>query len=407
MKVIYLCQYYATKTSTTSTRAYTFVNRLAEEGHEVTVITTDAFLKKEKPYKKVLGIKYYKEGNIEIKAIASNYSNKTKFLFRGLAFLNFVFQSYFIGKKEWDADIIFASSTPLTIGIPALWLKKKLKVPFVFEVRDLWPEAPIQMQVLKNQFLIKYFKSLEDKIYKSANKIISLSPGMTQGILATGVEQEKVAFIPNFSDIAFFEKNKELGKVENIRVKQQLKDKFVLAHIGAMGQANGLDYLVDVAHILKDEDRIRIMIVGDGMMRKKLQEKSERLGLKNIIFTGYIERCEVPSYTEVADITMTSFANVPILDTNSPNKFFDSLAAGKPIIVNSKGWTKDIVEKHDIGYFVDPENPAMLADLLLELKKNKNMLFRKGSKAKYIAAKEYDGKKLASQFVRILEKECK
>lgn len=405
MKVLYLHQYFATRNSTTSTRAYEFTRKLVENGHEVTVITTDAFLKNDIPYESSRGIKKYNFDGVDVKAVSSNYSNKTSFFVRGFSFINFMFLAERIGGKEKDVDIIFATSTPLTIGIPAMRLSKKLNVPYVFEVRDLWPEAPIQLGAIKSRLLIHYLKKVEYRIYVKAKHIISLSPGMTDGIVIRGVEEGKITLIPNLSNIVFFENSIDTEHMIHLRDKYQLTNKLVLGHIGAMGLANGLDYLVATAEELKkrEVDNIVILIVGDGMVKKDLEEIAKEKKLDNIIFTGYIPRNKIPTYTNLVDITITSFLNIPILSTNSPNKFFDSLAAGKPIIVNSSGWTRDIVLENRIGYYVNPEKPKSLMKLLIDLQTDKYYLANLKNRIKKIAKEKYDAEVLSQQFVNTME----
>lgn len=404
MKIIYLHQYFATRNSITSTRSYEIAKKLVSKGHEVCVITTDTFLINEIPYKEEKGVKYFLVDGIEIRAKNNNYSNYMGTYQRVKSFLSFMNGAYKIGKKMKNVDILFSTSTPLTIAIPTMRLKQKLKIPYVFEVRDLWPEAPRQMEVIKSSLIFKVLKQLEKKTYKRADHIIGLSPGMVEGI-AEYVAKDKITMIPNMSDIDLFQ-NTTFSNKEKERVlkKYKLEGKFVLSHIGAMGEANGLEFLIDAATILKErgETNVVIAIGGDGKMKPRLEKMCQERKLENVIFYGYIPRKNIPIMTSMSHITMTSFKNLPILETNSPNKFFDSLAAGKPIIVNSSGWTKSIVEENEIGFYVNPQIPGELSDLLVKLQYRRNELSSLEEKIKKIAKRDYNADSLSSEVEQIL-----
>ncbi|WP_163654774.1 glycosyltransferase family 4 protein [Listeria sp. PSOL-1] len=406
LNILYLHQYFATLSSSTSVRSFIFSQKLVEYGHHVTVITTDAFMKKEEPYKVENGVKYYQIAGVNILAVESNYSNFLNKRKRISEFLRFMRQAEEIGKKLTNIDLIFATSTPLTIGIPAMRLSKKLKAPFIFEVRDLWPEAPIQMGYIRSKIVQNFLRYVEKRIYKKAAHVICLSPGMAKGVHECGIPTKKTSVIPNLADLELFtEANINQTLKQELISKWDLKGEFVVSHIGAMGEANGLQYLLDAAEILQkcDINNIKFLIVGNGKTKPHLEAVSKQKGLKNVIFSDMITKRDVPTYVDLANITITSFLPKPILATNSPNKFFDALAAGKPIIVNSNGWTKDIVEKHEIGYYVDYKYPQQLADRLVKLMGEKEQLQSLQSKIKEIAYTEFSAETAAKNLLAIIE----
>lgn len=409
MKIIYLHQYFATRNSITSTRSYEIAKKLVKRGHEVCVITTDTFLINEVPYKEENGIKFFIVDGIEIRAKKNEYSNYMGTYQRIKSFLSFMNGAYSIGKKIENADLIFSTSTPQTIAIPTLRLKRKLRIPYVFEVRDLWPEAPRQMKAIKSKFILKMLKRLEKRTYNQAEHIIALSPGMLDGV-AEYENKNKISMIPNMSDIDLFQNIIfEESEREKLLIKYGLEDKFILSHIGAMGEANGLEYLIDAATILKERNEKKIVIVigGDGKVKPKLEKLCQERKLTNVVFYGYIPRKDIPIMTSLSHITMTSFKDLSILKTNSPNKFFDSLAAGKPIIVNSAGWTKKIVEENGIGFYVDPRNPEELAELLVNLQYKEDELELLKEKIIDIARKDYNVDSLTNEVERILVNSCR
>ncbi|GAA0367821.1 glycosyltransferase family 4 protein [Bacillus horti] len=410
MRILYIHQYFTTRGGASGTRSYEFAKYLVQQGHQVTVITGDAMLESETPIEKGHQVDKYKLDGIDILAIRNHYSNYMGFYQRVLSFLKFMLGATMLGITRKNFDIVFATSTPLTVAVPALLIKTIKRWPFVFEVRDLWPEAPIQMGMLRSRFLQKGLKLLERFTYRQAKHIVALSPGMVEGILNEKIEEEKVSMIPNCSDLelfapAFLSNPAYVEQREEVRARYRIKEhQLVLTHGGSMGVANGLEYVIGAAIYLKqmEEQNVVFMLTGDGKTKPQLEALCEEFELDNVIFTGSIPRKDMPKILGATDITITSFKDLPILATNSPNKFFDSLAAGRAVIVNSNGWTKDIVEQHSIGYYVNPKSPEELGKLLLELKDQKEQLRIMGRNARTLAERKYDRLKLAEQIESIL-----
>lgn len=404
MKVLYIHQYFSIRSGTTGTRSYEFSKYLVKQGHNVTMLTSNAFMKSLTPNKTHVLYDEYKIDGINVIAIKNDYSNYMSYFKRIISFLKFMILAIYVSLKLEKHDIVYATSTPLTVALPALIIKKIKKIPFVFEVRDLWPEAPIQIGAIKSPFLIKMLKFFEKKTYKEASNIVALSPGMQEGVISTGINPNKVRMIPNCSDIDLFGKEINEQDKQLLINKYQLHGKFVVIHGGSMGVANGLDYIVKAAIELKKLGDLDVVFIltGDGKTKPYLEQMCKENNLDNVIFTGAVPRQEMPNLLAISDITITSFKNIPILATNSPNKFFDSLAASKPVIVNSNGWTRGIVEEYNIGYYVDPDHPIQLAQLLLEIKEKRDVLKEMGKRARKLAEEKFERIKLAKQVEQVL-----
>ncbi len=341
--------------------------------------------------------------DIDVIYIRNNYSNKMGIIARLFSFIKFMFFSTLIAFREKNVDLVYATSTPLTIGFPALILKLFKGKKYLFEVRDLWPEVPIQMGGLKNKILIRIAIWFEKTIYHHAEHIVTLSPGMLEGVLKRGIPEEKVSIIPNMSKIDQFysrEHNLLIAEEYGINTKQ-----FNLVYFGALGISNGLGYIIDAARILKERKvaDIELIILGAGGQVKMLREKVAQFNLSNVKIIGAHPMDIVSEIVNLCNCTIVTFANIPILQTNSPNKLFDSLSAGKPIIVNSAGWTKKLVEEYNCGAYVDPENPSNLVDLLIRWKNCPAILTELGKNARRLAETEYDKSILTKKFVKIIE----
>lgn len=338
---------------------------------------------------------------IEVRIVGTRYSNKQSFIRRVMSFFGFVVFSFFAGLRVKNVDVIYATSTPLTIGIPAMLLKLFKRKPFVFEVRDQWPEIPIELGVIKNPLLIKLLLWLEKRIYKSASAIIGLSPGMSAGVREVIGENKLIETVPNSSDTEVFRPDIDGS---DIRKQHGWGNKFVLTHFGAMGKANGLEFLVDAADKLKDNTDIHFVIIGDGATRQPLIDKVSKLGLKNIEFLGSISKTVLPEYIGACDVSTVVFADYPILEHNSANKFFDSLSAGKPVLLNYSGWQRDAIENVKAGFGCKQFDIAEFTEKIIYLNSNTQLLETIGENARLLAEKEFNRDLLSSKVLKVLEK---
>ncbi|MCK9220805.1 MAG: glycosyltransferase family 4 protein [Bacteroidales bacterium] len=398
MNILYIHQYFTTPEEPGGTRSYWISQELVRRGHHVTMISaTNKF------HPKACRINI---DGIDVIYVKNVYSNYMSALRRVISFVSFIRLSLKEAKRQKDIDLVFATSTPLTIGYIALNLKNTRKWNYVFEVRDLWPEFPIQIGAIKNKLLIKFLRKIEKKIYDKSEYVIALSPGMMEGILKVGTPEDKCCVIPNMSKPDIFFPHKPLREI--IEKFSLDTNKFNVIYFGSMGHANGLEYIIEAAKYLKDNgaDFVNFIFMGDGVTCPLLKHKVEYYQLTNVQYLGNHKMGIVSEVVNCCDASIITFMNLPILRTNSPNKLFDSLSAGKPIIVNSSGWTKDIVEKENCGFFVDPEKPEELAYMLIKIKDNKGLLDEWGKNSRRLSVEVFDKHILSANVADVLEKVC-
>ena len=396
MNILYIHQYFVTPQEPGATRSYWISKELVRRGHHVTVITGNSESKHEPG-------RFDRDG-IDVIYINNFYNNSQTKVQKLWSFVKFIFQAIYTGSKEKNVDLVYATSTPLTIGAVALALRFMKGWRYVFEVRDLWPEFPIQVGAVKNPVLILLLRKFEKRIYKRSEHVVALSPGMQEGVVKAGTPIEKTTMIPNMSKPDIFhphEVNNEVVKRFNLDLS-----KFNVIHFGMLAVANGLEYIVNAALELKKrgDESINFVFMGEGAMEPELKKFCKDNDLRNVQFLGNHPVGVVAEVTNCCGASITSFKNLPILATNSPNKLFDSLSAGKPIIVNSAGWTKDMVEQQNCGFYVNVEKPEELAEKLLEYKDKKQLLEEWGRNARRLSIEVYDKAKLSSQVADVLEK---
>jgi glycosyltransferase involved in cell wall biosynthesis len=401
VRVLYVHQFFATRESELGLiRSYEFARRWVEQGHEVTMVTSSSRLPA--PF----GEHLFSTGDIDgidVRSVRVRYSNHMSYGRRLLSFLLFTFGATWIALRSPKPDVVLATSTPLTVGVPALAAARLRGVPFVFEVRDLWPEAAIQMGALKpGGVLAGLAKWLERRLYRASAQVVGLSPGMVEGIVAEGIDPARVTMIPNASDLDLFHPGeRDAALVERFH----LEGRFVVGYAGAIGPSNALeDQVPEAARTLleRGRDDIVFLIAGDGKSLPALRERTA--DLPNVVLAGTMPKSEVPRFTRSADVLMTLFADVPILATNSPNKFFDALASGRPVLVNSPGWTRELVEQNDCGAYAPAGDGTAMADAIERLADDPKALARMGANARSLAEHRFDRTELAAQMLAVLER---
>jgi len=400
VRILYIYQFFATPESSLGlTRSYEFARALVDAGHEVVMLTSASNLPEE--YRSRFVSRGEIDG-IEVRAVRVGYSNYMGHLRRILSFAAFMLSSVWVALRVRRPDVVFASSTPITVALPGLAVARLKRVPFVFEVQDLWPEAAIQMgAITRNGPIATVAKWLERAAYRRAVAVVPVSPGMAEGVVAEGTPAAKIQMIPNFSDLDLFHP----GPRDAAIVKRHgLKGKFVVGYTGAIGPSNAVhEQVPEAARTLKarGRDDIVFAIAGDGKSLPELRELTE--GLDNVLILGRIPKVEVPALTRTADALLALFGDKPILATNSPNKFFDALASGKPVIVNQPGWTRELVEESGAGVYVPVGDGVALADAIEALADDRKRTKAMGLAARALAEERFGRDLQAERFVAVIE----
>ena len=403
MKILYYHQYFQTRNSAGGTRSYEFSKRLVEIGHEVTIICARSSSEDLSLNEKTGN--GYRQGlvdGINVIQIDLLSSNKSNFFHRSIVFLRFAFRSTIFAFKE-DFDLLLATSTPLTIGIPGIILKLfKPKKKFVFEVRDLWPELPKAMGVIKNPVILWLMKRLEVITYKSADACIGLSPGIVEGIARYGVHRNKIALIPNACDLDLFSP----GKQDKSIIPGCDDKSFIAIFTGAHGIANGLDYVLDVAKFLKGlkATTIQLVLIGDGSQKNKLVERAIQSELNNCTFLNPVPKHKLAKILQAADVGMMILADVNAFSYGtSPNKFFDYIASGLPVMVNHYGWVADMLKFNSCGFAIDPKHPEDYAQKLVELSLNPELCSVLGTNSRALAERNFSRDDLTDKWIDFIK----
>jgi glycosyltransferase involved in cell wall biosynthesis len=397
MKVLYFHQHFVTPHGAGGVRSYAMARKLIDRGHQVIMVCgsfaggnsglSETFAKGKR--------RGWVDG-IDVIELDLSYSNSDGFAKRALTFLKFATRSIGVTFTE-PYDVLFATTTPLTAGIPGIfarWLRGK---PFVFEVRDLWPELPRAMGVIKNPFVLWVLGVLEWASYHSAHRLIGLSPGIVEGIAHRGIRRERIALVPNGCDLAIFSDTSAPWRPAEVRPTD-----LMAVFAGTHGMANGLDAVLDAAVELKrrGRDDIKLLLIGSGRLKPALQSRAAREGLDNVVFHDPVSKTRLAGLMAAADVGIQCLANVPAFYYGtSPNKFFDYIAASLPVLNNYPGWLADMITVHQCGFAVPPDNPAAFADALEQADKSRTALKAMGQRGLALARNEFDRASLSDRWV--------
>jgi glycosyltransferase involved in cell wall biosynthesis len=398
MKIIYLHQYFNTPDMSGGTRSFEMARRFVSEGHEVHIITS---------WREATRCNDWVETEVEgfrVHWLPVLYSNSMSFSARIRAFFKFAFCS---ARKaaSLNADVVFATSTPLTIVIPAVYASKLQKIPMVFEVRDLWPELPISMGALNNPVARFLAKKLEIFAYEKSSSIVALSPGMKEGVVRTGFPSSKIAVIPNSSDVKTFRIGKEFGEIFR-NEREWLGNDPLLIYTGTFGLINGVDYLIDLAiHLSNLKSDVKILAIGGGIKFDEVIEQATTAGVlnHNFFIEAYLKKKDIAAALSAATISSALFIDKPEMRPNSANKFFDSLAAGKPIMINYGGWMHELIESNGCGLSMWQKPIDQVAKELDECLHDRSWLEKTSEASAVLADRFFDRDILATQLLKVLQ----
>lgn len=403
MKVLYFDPKFLTPRHAAPTRAYSIARHLVERGHEVTMVARDPrWLAVEPAAARSPAPRRERVDGIDVLWLPIPYEQRFSKERRLLSYGAYTLAATVAALALGRPDVVYASSTPLTSGVPGAVASRLRGVPFVFELQDLWPAVPAALGYLRRPRELALAEWLERALYARSDRLVVCSEAVVEALAARGIRREKLVLVPNFSDTDLFRPD---VRDETFRAEHSLDGAFVAVYAGTMGVSNGVHQLADAAAALKraGDERVRIVAVGEGSERGALERRVRDEGLDNLLLLPPVPRDRVPALLGAGDVTLTVFAPNEALTLNSPNKFFDSLAAGKPIVVNVDGWLRRLVEENGAGAYVPAGDGEGLASALAGLAARPERLPEMGRNARALAEREFARDLLVARLADTLE----
>lgn len=372
-------------------------------GHEVTVLAGMVHYMGHRPEKykgKYFDLSTNTDGVRVIRCHVSASYNSS-FLGRLWAYFSFTFSSIWGGLRyaRDSYDVIIVTSPPLFVGITAYVLSLLKRTPFVFEIRDLWPESAIDTGVLTSPLLIKFAYWFEKFVYHKAKIINVLTPAFREALIhKKGIAREKILFIPNAADFSLSEELLRQFDVEKFRKEHQLTGRFVVTYVGAHGVANHLVQVLDTAELLHDTN-VLFLLIGDGMQKAQLKEDAQQRGLDNVRFVDSVPKREVFKYILASEVGASVLKKVDTFKTVYSNKTFDYMSCQKPILMAIDGVSRALVEEAQAGVFVEPENPQDFAEKIRYYLQHPDWVKLHGLNGYKFAKANFDREKLAEKYL--------
>ena len=408
MRILVIHQYFLEKNEGGGSRFNEMTRTWSDLGHEITVLAGMIHYNTGKKPNKYKGKFIYVDSqfykNVDVIRCHVSESYNLSFVGRLWAYFSFVVSSIYAGlfRTKGKYDAILVTSPPLFVGATAYLLSRIYKIPYVFEVRDLWPESAIDTGVLKNKLIIKLAFWFEKFIYEEAKLINVLTPAFRDKLITDKkVPNEKIIFIPNAADFSLAEKIQNDYSFDSIKFKKELgfENKFVITYVGAHGLANHLIKLIDAAEKLQNTN-ILFQLIGSGMRKKFLQEEVLKRNLKNVVFREPVPKLEIFKYILASDVGTSVLKNIETFKTIYSNKTFDYMSCKKPILLVIDGISRDLIETAKCGIYAEPENYLDIANRCKEMSDlAKNDLYKMGLNGYNHAKENFDRLRLSKKYL--------
>lgn len=392
MHIAIFQQYYHTPDCPTAARPYALVKRLARD-HEVTVVTTRSWRKK-----RLTNRFPWTPSGVRLVEFDVPYDNSMTTAQRLRSFLEYALRAVWSGTHVPRPDLIVGSSTPLTAALAAATVAFVRDVPWIFEVRDLWPDFPIQMGALPVPGLPALLSSVEKGLYRSATHVVTLSTDMEQHV-RTLTPDATVTTIEYGSDLQLVNAISE-DQRSTLRRRLSLNDRFLVLYAGALGRANAIPTLLNAAKQLSNHSEVLFAFAGHGYHESTVHEAAQQFD--HIRHLSPLPYPDALTLFSVADVSLVSFRDRPVLAANSPGKFYDSLATGTPVIVTNPGWTKRFVQTYDCGWYVPSEAPDALANQLRRLLNTPDRLRETSRNARRAARQHFDRAEIMNRYADLI-----
>jgi glycosyltransferase involved in cell wall biosynthesis len=402
MRVLLLTDNFVPEINSPALRAFEHARRWVEQGVSVTVLTSVPNFPTGRPLPPYRNRLYQREvlGGIDVVRVWTLMAPNRGILRRSLDFMSFAASGLLAGLFQ-EADVIVASSPQLLTGLAGRWLSAAKRRPWIFEVRDLWPDSIVSVGVMKNNLLIRALHRLEQHLYRRATRVVAVSNGIRDRLIARGVPAEKIGVVPNGVDrrrIADIRGGDGLGD------SLKLHGKFVAGYVGTHGMAQGLEVVVHAAAKMQDSGA-HFLLVGEGARREAVMALARQLKLDNITFVGLVPLDVAAEHLALCDVVLIPLKRTDQIEITIPGKIFEAAAMGKPMIVSAEGASADLVQRYGAGLVVPPENPDALVAAIKRLQDDSGLQARL-SEGALTLARDFDRETLAAQMLEQIRMVC-
>lgn len=403
MKILFLTHYFPPEVNAPATRTYEHAKEWVRQGHEVTVITCFPNHPRGKVYDGYRSRLYDTEeiNGIRVIRLWTYITANEGFIKRTMGYVSYmvsvILSIPFLGKH----DVVASTSPQFFCGLAGYFVSRLKRIPWILEIRDLWPESIIAVGAIKSQKIIRLLEYLELKAYQKAQHIVVVTDSFKEFIKDKGIESEKISVIKNGVDLEFYRPDDiEAGEIPGL----DLEGRFVASYFGTHGMAHHLETILEAADSLLERHDIVFLLIGDGAEKQRLLQLKEKRSLTNVIMLDQQSKDDMPGLWAISDVSLVHLRKSDLFKTVIPSKIFESMAMRKPIILGVEGEVKKLIDQSGSGIPIEPENSSQLARAVLRLADDKNLQHDMGRKGRVYVEKYFDRKKLADRYLAIMEK---
>lgn len=406
LNILFLSHYFPPEGNAPATRVFQMCRRWVKAGHEVRVVTGVPNVPTGKAYdgyKNRLSQRETMDG-ITVLRVWTYLAPNRGTVRRTLNYLSFMISALFAGLFTPRPDIIISTSPQFFCGWAGALVARLRRVPFVLEVRDLWPESIVAVNAMRSGLAIRFLGWLEQKLYAAAGLIVTVGDGYRRRLIERGVPSSKIAVITNGVDR---ETLKPGARDESLREKFGLAGKFVCAYVGTIGMACGLDVVLRAATLLKQQGRndIAFLLVGDGAVLEALKKIAADQKLANVVFAGLQPKPLIPALLATSDACLVHLRKQELFQSVLPSKLFEAAAMARPIILGVQGSAAGLLTDMNGGICIEPENEEELCSAVTRLSDDPSLARRMGESACRHVQEHFDLDRLASDYLSLLEQE--
>jgi len=402
MNILFLTDNFPPETNAPATRTHEHARNWVAAGHQVTVLANVPNFPAGRVfpgYRNKLWQREVMDG-IRVVRVWTYVTANEGFLRRSLDYFSFGVTGVIGGLFLPTPDVIVATSPQIFTALGACilaWIKRR---PFVFELRDLWPDSIVAVGAMREGPLLRMLRRLEYWLYHRAAKIVSVTNAFKRILIAKGIPQGKIAVIRNGVDLKAFVPG---PKPVELARRLGLEGKFVAAYVGTIGMAHGLDVLLSAAECLRDRGDLAFVLVGAGAERSRLEEDAKRRALSNVIFVGPVDKQEIKEYWRLCDVALVLLRDVSLFLHVIPSKMFEAMGTGRPIILGVRGESQELLQEAGAGIAISPENPQALAEAITKMMDDSALCWDMGTAGRRFVERKFDRERLALEMLKVLE----
>ncbi len=402
MHILFLTHYFPPEVNAPATRTFEHSKVWIEQGHEVTALTNVPNHPGGKIYPGYRNgwLQAEHRDGVEVRRMLTWAAPNAGFLLRIANYVFYLVMAILAAPFLKKPDIVISTSPQFFCGLAGYFVSRIRRVPWILEIRDLWPESIIAVGAMKKSLVIRMLEKVETFAYRKADRIVSVTDSFVDHIAARGVSRDKIAVIKNGVDLDFYQPDRQ---APDLAREWGLEGKFVAAYVGTHGMAHGLDTILQAADRIRDNDGIAFLLVGDGAERERLLQMRDDMGLDNVVMVDQQPKERMPDIWAITDASIVVLRDQPVFRTVIPSKIFESMAMQRPIVLGVRGEVEQIISEAGSGVCIGPENATELADAVLELASNHSRCQEFGKAGRNYVQQYFDRRELARCYERLIQ----